>query len=88
MQTSDYYVQQVLKTSGNENQYHRIQLSFDDPAAPEAICAELARGKVLGLDVRDKRLLRAMHTFAKQYYHEHEMDILSFLKLTDRLAPA
>ncbi|MGB3851131.1 MAG: patatin-like phospholipase family protein [Tunicatimonas sp.] len=87
VQTSDYYVQQVLKTSGEENQYHRIQLLFDDPGAPEAIRAELARGKVLGLDVCDKRLLRAMHAFAKQYYHEHEIDILSFLKLTDQLAP-
>ena len=80
VQTSDYYVQQVLKTSGAANQYHRIQLSFDDPAAPEVIRAELARGKVLGLDVRDKKLLRAMHDYARAYYHEHEPEILSFLK--------
>lgn len=80
VQASDYYVQQVLKTSGAENQYYRIQLSFDDPHAPEAIRAELARGKVLGLDVRDKKLLRAMHDFAQTYYREHEAPILSFLK--------
>ena len=88
VQTSDYYVQQVLKTSGTANQYHRIQLSFDDPQAPEAIRAELARGKVLGLDVRDKKLLQAMHDYAKSYYHIHEEEILSFLKLDSMLVPA
>ncbi len=87
VQTSDYYVQQVLKTSGTANQYHRVQLSFDDPKAPAAIRAELARGKVLGLDVRDKKLLQAMHDFAKSYYHEHEEEMLSFLRLDSMLVP-
>ncbi len=85
VQTSDYYVQQVLRTSGTENQYHRIQLCFDDPSAPEAIRTELARGKVLGLDVRDKRLLQAMHAFANDYFHAHEAEILAFLRLKPSL---
>lgn len=83
VQTSDYYVQQVLKTSGAENQYHRVQLAFDDPRAPKAIRAELDRGKVLGLDVRNKKLLRAMHEFAKEHYYDHEDTILSFLKVRE-----
>lgn len=85
VQTSDYYVQQVLKTSGTENQYHRIQLSFDDPSAPEAIRAELRRGKVLGLDVRDKKILQAMHAFANSHFDGHETEILSFLRLKPSL---
>ena len=85
MQTSDYYVQQVLKTSGTENQYYRIQLLFDDSGAPEVIRAQLKRGKVLGLDVRDKRLLQAMHTFANDYFHAHETEILAFLRLKPNL---
>ena len=86
VQTSDYYVQQVLKTSGTANQYHRIQLSFDDPQAPEAIRKELRKGKVLGLDVRDKVLLQAMHDFAKSYYYDHQEEILSFLRRDNVLA--
>ncbi|MGB3851119.1 MAG: patatin-like phospholipase family protein [Tunicatimonas sp.] len=81
VQTSDYYVQQVLKTSGTENQYLRVQLSFDSPEAPPAIRKVLDRGKVLGLDVRDEKLLEAMHQMAQNHFREHQAKILSFLQL-------
>lgn len=82
IQATDYYVQQVLREGGDYKQYHRVQLEFDAAEAPEDIQKAIKRGKVLGLDVKDKKLLRAMHMYARQHYQKHEDEILSFLNIT------
>lgn len=88
VQASEYYVQQVLQQGGDDKQYHRIQLEFDAPEAPSIIRNEIEQGKVLGLDVKNKVLLKAMHEYAIQYYQQHEEEILSFLNVEKKLIPA
>lgn len=87
VQASDYYVQQVLKEGGDDKQYHRIQLEFDAIEAPALIQKEIEKGKVLGLDVKNKALLQAMHEYAIQYYQQHEEEILSFLNVEKKAVP-
>ncbi len=88
VQASEYYVQQVLKAAGDDRQYHRVQLEFDAEEAPEAIREEIQKGKVLGLDVKNKKLLLAMHEYARQYYEQHEEEILSFLNIEKKAVTA
>lgn len=77
VQASEYYVQQVLGATD----YKRIQLEFDDKDAPEVIRKELAEGRMLGLDVKDEKLLQGMHDYAKAYYEKNKTEILLFLDL-------
>ncbi len=69
---SEYYVKQVL----SPDDYLRCQLHFDDRRAPDAI-----KGKKFGLDVRDKRKLKAMKQFALEYYDRNRDQILKFLEI-------
>lgn len=70
VQASEYYVQQVLP----EDNYMRIQLEFDAPDAPPIL-----QGKTLGLDVKSKKLLEAMHSFAGTVYQKNKVKLLDFL---------
>lgn len=71
VQASIYYVTQLL----NEDQYRRDQLYFDRPEAPEPI-----RNKVMSLDVKDPKLLKSMHNYAKEYFKAHRQEIIEFVK--------
>lgn len=78
VQASEYYVQQVLPA---EN-YMRIQLDFSSPQAPAVLHDQIKRGKSIGLDVKDDKLLEGMHTFASEEYARKRAAIRQFLGLS------
>lgn len=71
MQASDYYVNQLLAPG----QYLRLQPAFDHPQTPPLI-----RGKRIGMDVKQVRILKAMKEYAEQIYAHEREAILRFLK--------
>jgi len=71
VQVADYYVRQVI----DNKDYKRIQLEFDAADAPAML-----KKIVLGLDVKSRALLQAMHDYAKQVYVLRKQEILSFLE--------
>lgn len=75
MQASSYYVNQLLSA----DQYKRIQLYFDREEAPAVL-----RGKMLGLDIKNRELLLAMEQYAEQVYLRHKDELLDFLELSPR----
>jgi patatin-like phospholipase/acyl hydrolase len=77
VQASDYYVRQVL----HPDNYLRIQLEFNHDDAPDEIKKAIQAGKVLGLDVKEAKLLKAMETYARNHYSKNRESILSFLEL-------
>lgn len=70
VQASEYYVQQVLR----DEHYLRIQPEFTAADAPPVL-----KDKTLGLDVKDKKLLQAMHDYAKTVYTKDKKKILDFI---------
>lgn len=70
VQAADYYVSQLLP----DDQLVRIQVYFDDPAAPEVL-----KRRTVGLDIKDKGLLNAMHTYAKKIYQDNREKLLGLV---------
>lgn len=73
VQASEYYVDQLIP----KDRYMRIQLYFDREEAPTQI-----RNKILGLDVKDTRTLKAMKKYAENYYQANRKVLMDFLELS------
>lgn len=72
VQASNYYISQLLP----RERYKRIQLFFDRDDAPKAI-----RNKSLGMDIKDRGLLRAMKEYAEYIFEQEKDEILEFLEI-------
>lgn len=72
MQASAYYVNQLLP----QDRYLRIHPNFNQPDAPFLI-----RNKVVGLDIKEKKYLQAMHQYAKDIFSREKARIYDFLEI-------
>ena len=72
MQSTMYYVKQLLE----DEQFHRIELFFNDSEAPAIL-----REKPVGMDAKDETILKGMHQFAKNTYMKQRDQIAAFLNL-------
>lgn len=77
VQASEYYAEQVL----TDKNYLRVQLYFDNENAPNIIKNKINQGKVLGLDVKDRKVLDSMVEYADIIYRERKTEIFKLLKL-------
>ena len=73
VQAADYYVEQLIGS-----RYKRIQIYFDQPDIPQIL-----KQKQPGIDVKDPKLLQAMHEYTVEYCDQEMDNILDFLALTD-----
>jgi uncharacterized protein len=74
MQSTLYYVKQVL----DKDQYYRVELFFDDEAAPAVL-----KNKAVGLDAKGNDVLEGMHQFALDTFHKQKDEIAVFLGLLE-----
>lgn len=72
MQASTYYINQLLP----HDRYIRIHPSFNQPDAPALI-----RNKVLGLDIKERKYLQAMHQYAIDIFAREKQRLYEFLDI-------